>query len=368
MTKKQIKEEEKKKQNLTNDQIIKKLSKQLEGLEIINDEEIQFVSTGNLALDYISSGRFYNGGFPLGRITEIYGSSSSGKTVIGTHILQGVQQDGGIAVLLDSESAYSAQFGKILGLDISRLLYAQPESLEDCFKQIINTIEFVRKQSDDMRPIMIVYDSIAASPSKRELEKINKGEDLGSSMGHRALICSDYLRVIADKLNKLKAGVVVINQVREKVGVMYGPTTTTAGGGRSLEFYCSLRFNCRQKGHILDAKKNVIGINMNVANTKNKIFDPFRKADELELFFNKGISPTSGLIDLLKQQDKLKAGGGWLTIVDTEYKFQKSNIAQALLDNPDLIGFPDKESVQQYLDRNMTALESSNEENTVEEE
>ncbi len=206
-----------------NEDIIDHICKNIPDAQIIKTEnELGYISSGNFAIDFICSGKFWNGGIPMGRITEIYGSSSTGKTVIGTHIIQCIQNMGGVGILIDSESAYSASFGKTLGLDISKLIYMQPECLEDCFIRITQIVQHIRENTSDMRPIAIVYDSIAASPSRREIEKVKGGEDIGSSMGHRALICSDYLRNIASFLAKQKAAVIVINQVREKIGVMFG--------------------------------------------------------------------------------------------------------------------------------------------------
>jgi len=345
-----------------NKQIISDICQNISGAEILHSEgleEMGYVSCGNLALDYITSGKMWGGGFPMGRITEIFGSSSTGKTVIGTHILQGVQKLGGVGILIDSESAYSAAFGEVLGLDVSQLIYLQPDCLEDCFKKIIELVKFIRSKTDDMRPVAIVYDSIAASPSRREVEKVEKDEDIGSSMGHRALVCSDYLRNIASFLAKQKAAVIVINQVREKIGVMFGNPETTAGGGRSLEFYCSVRHDCRGRGQIVDKQKRAIGIKMDVRNAKNKVAKPFRVASELELFFDIGISPTSGLIKLLVDEEKLSQGGAWYTITGTDVKFQKKNLADILLDHPELIEAPDRNAVEKYLGMNRQSLEVS---------
>lgn len=209
--------------NQANEEIISKICACIPGAQIIKPEnELGYISTGNLAIDFICSGKFWGGGIPMGRITEIYGSSSTGKTVVGTHIIQCVQKVGGVGILIDSESAYSASFGETLGLDTSKLIYLQPECLEDSFTRIVQIIQHIRDNTSDMRPIAIVYDSIAASPSRREIQKVKAGEDIGSSMGHRALICSDYLRNIASFLAKQKAAVIVINQIREKIGVMFG--------------------------------------------------------------------------------------------------------------------------------------------------
>ncbi len=362
MTKKNKKEKPEKSKNYNNKEIISSICDNISGAEILHSdglEKMGFVSCGNIALDYVTSGKMWGGGFPMGRITEIFGSSSTGKTVIGTHILQGVQKQGGVGILIDSESAYSASFGEVLGLDVSQLIYLQPDCLEECFKKIIELVKFIRANTDDMRSIAIVYDSIAASPSRREVEKVLNQEDIGSSMGHRALVCSDYLRNIASFLAKQKAAVIIINQVREKVGVMFGSPITTAGGGRSLEFYCSVRHDCRGRGPIFDKQKRAIGIKMDIKNAKNKIAKPFRVASELELFFDVGINPTSGLIKLLVDEEKLIQGGAWYTIKGTEVKFQKKNLVDILLEHPELIEAPNRNAVEEFLGANKQSLEAS---------
>lgn len=348
--------------NRNNEEIISDICACIPGAEILSNDvsaQLGFVSTGNFAVDFICSGKFWNGGIPMGRITEIIGPSSTGKTIIGTHILQGVQRMGGVGVLIDSESAYSAAFGEVLGLDTNKLIYLQPECLEDCFMRIIKIVEYIRKNTTDMRPIAIVYDSIAASPSRMECEKIQKGEDIGSLMGRRALICSDYLRNIAGFLSKQKAAVVVINQIRSKIGVMFGNPETGAGGGNSLEYYCSVRLDCRRRGKIADKQKRAIGIYMNVKNVKNKVAKPFREASELELFFDKGIAPTSGLIGLLVEEEKLVQGGAWYSVKDSDVKFQGKNLVETLLEHPELVDAPDRNSLENYLRCNRQSLDLS---------
>jgi recombination protein RecA len=357
--------EEKNTQNLDNESIIDAICGAIPEAEILNAETVEdlgFINTGNLAINYICSGKFIDGGIPVGRITEIYGPSSTGKTVIGTHILQGVQKAGGIAVLIDSESAYSASFGEVLGLDTKHLVYMQPECLEDCFKNIVKIVKAVRSRTTDMRPVAIVYDSIAASPARLEVEKLSKDEDIGSGMGIRARLCSDYLRNIASYLNKQKVAVIIVNQIRSKIGVMMGNPETTAGGGNSLIFYCSLRLDCRARGKILDAKKQILGIEMSVKNTKNKIFKPFKVADGIELYFDKGISPISGLLKLLVEDGKIEQGGAWYSVPGRDTKFQGKNILNVLLEIPELIGASTKEEVEDFLGVNQVPLEASLEE------
>ena len=713
MAKKKVEEEVEFKE-YSNENIIKEICNKVDDVELIDTQDEEFISTGNFALDYIISGKFWKGGIPLGRISEIYGNSSSGKTVVATHVLQNVQKEGGIAILIDSENAYNAQFAQVLGIDVKSLVYSNSETLEGCYTSIVKMVNLIRNKTN--RPVMIVYDSIAASPSKDEREKIATGEDLKSEMGKRAQISSAYLRTLAGLLKKQRIGLVVINQLRSKVGVLYGccnyethvtledgttekigkvvnqkiqkkiqclntttgeivfrpiknyfkngkadkflqfkvqkagengfsqfgvtenhmiftpdgekpagkikigdyvlgrgdfvfspiqyqlavgsllgdgslkrgkngiktslrfshgekqieyckwkaqmfgnikqcvrknaanglncdlrpsmdlsdlydliyrknvrkrgkfitkefidkldlvslaiwylddgsytnprngknggygksviycpllsedelnlignkieelgimrpsllqgkciswsgkscksfqekihkyvhpsmdyklnskfkgnfelepqfvepilksipvkvidiyqkPTTaimekfdlevedfhnylvdgvcihnspdTTAGGGRSLEYYCSVRLECKKRKSIVDEKERAMGIFLDVNNTKNKLASPFRKVQELELFFNKGICPISGLLDILIQEDRVTKSGAWCTIVDTEYKFQAKNLLKALLDNPSLIDCPSKEDLEEFISRNKHSLSES---------
>lgn len=356
MAKKKVEEEVEFKE-YSNENIIKEICNKVDDVELIDTQDEEFISTGNFALDYIISGKFWKGGIPLGRISEIYGNSSSGKTVVATHVLQNVQKEGGIAILIDSENAYNAQFAQVLGIDVKSLVYSNSETLEGCYTSIVKMVNLIRNKTN--RPVMIVYDSIAASPSKDEREKITTGEDLKSEMGKRAQISSAYLRTLAGLLKKQRIGLVVINQLRSKVGVLYGDPNTTAGGGRSLEYYCSVRLECKKRKSIVDEKERAMGIFLDVNNTKNKLASPFRKVQELELFFNKGICPISGLLDILIQEDRVTKSGAWCTIVGTEYKFQAKNLLKALLDNPSLIDCPSKEDLEEFISRNKHSLSES---------
>ena len=339
-------------------QIIEDICKNIENAEVLDSDDvanIRFVSTGNLAMDFVSSGKFWGGGIPLGRITEIYGESSTGKTVIGTHILQNIQKIGGIGVLIDSESAYSVPFAKNLGIDTQQLIYLQPDCLEDCFIKIKKIINYIRSNSTDMRPVAIVYDSIAASPSRKEIEKMKNESDLGSLMGHRALVCSDYLRNMVQLIKKQQVAIIIINQVRSKIGVMFGDKDTTAGGGRSLAYYAAIRNRCMGTKKILDSRKIPIGVFMKIKNTKNKISNPFRETENIELIFDKGINPLSGLLSLLEIEGKVKRSGAWYQL-DNGNKFQEKGFKDILINNPELIDAKKSEDIVKFLEINSQSL------------
>lgn len=363
-TKKSVDKTKKDRTNESNIDIINAICAEVADAEILDKNtiaELGFVSTGNFALDFICSGRFFGGGLPLGRVTEIYGPSSSGKTVIGTHVLQGVQKAGGIAVLIDSEHAYSEAFGAILGINTSELIYAQPETLEDCFGMIVKFVTRIRERTTDNRPIFIVYDSIASSPAENEHKSIiEEGEPIKHEMGMRARICSQYTRNIASLLSKQRAGVIVINQLRSKIGVLFGSPETTAGGGNSLEYYCSVRLDCRARKQILDDKKRTLGIMMDVKNTKNKVSKPFRVAEHIELFFDYGISPTSGLLKLLEQEGLIEKSGSWYVVPGTDFKFQgQKGLDEILLKYPQIVGAESPEQIKEFLNRNNQSLRIS---------
>ena len=348
------------------EEIIKSVTKNISGAEILDPEQLEragFISTTTLALNYICSGKFLDGGIPLGRVIEIFGPTSSAKTVVATHILKGTQQQGGIAVLIDSESAYSIPFAQALGIDVDKLIYVQPDHLEACFDTIVQTIQQVREINQD-KPIVIVYDSIAASPSQKELEEALNLSEMSAEMGLRARVASQRLRTIAGLVSKTKASVIVINQIRSKIGIMYGNPETTAGGGKSLEFYCSVRLDCRGQKQILDSQKRIVGITFRTRCVKNKVAKPFRIAENMELFFDIGINPLSGVLGCALDAGIVKKlnNQGWYCRTDNEsIKFQSSLEKNSIplewiLANADLFGGTE-EDVKNFLVANTKQTE-----------
>lgn len=364
--KKKKKEEEEK--PLSDEDLLDAIVKGVSGAEILDQNTILqqgFINTTSLALNYIASGKFVDGGIPKGRITQIYGPSSSAKTVIATHILQGCQKQDGISALIDSESAYSPKFSETLGIDTRRLIYLQPDHLEACFGKVRDIGMLVAKKGDQ-RAVAVVYDSIAASPSAKEFnELMEQNDEPAAEMGERARVCSRELRKIASLLNKLNCAFVVVNQIRSKIGVMYGNPETTAGGGNSLEYYCSLMLDCRRGKPIKDSRKRDIGVHVNLRCTKNKCWKPFGKALNLRLYWDYGIDPCSGLLQILIDADKLVPGSpGWYHLRENEdAKFQARKDdnyvpRDFLLEHPETVDST-REELEAFLGMNESAVSVS---------
>ena len=300
-------------------------------------EQVQsygFVSTGSYALNKVISGDYF-GGIPVGYITQFFGEASTAKTVFATHILKDAQSKGYYSMLVDSENAYNSDFARKLGLDPEKLIYAAPDTLEECFQVIEDTIKTIR-ESDPDTPIVVAYDSIAVSPAKAEFEDSSyEGNNMEGAI--RAKTAGKCLRKINPLIRKYKVGLVVINQTRSKVGVMYGDPTTTAGGGKALEFYLGVNLKTisnKTSDLIKDATKNVIGIQGKVRNTKNKVALPFREC-EFELRYDTGLNPYYGILPALKEDGVITQGGAWYTVVENEFKFQSKDF-EMLLQDPEI--------------------------------
>lgn len=299
--------------------------------------DMGFVSTGSYALNKIISGN-YTRGIPIGMITQIHGEASTAKTVFATHILKEAQSAGYYTMLVDSENAYNPEFATHLGLDPEKLIYAAPETLEDCFQVIEDTIKAIR-ESDSDTPIVIAYDSIAVSPSKSEYEAESyDGNNMQGAV--RAKATGACLRKINPLMRKYKVALVIINQIRNKVGVMYGDPTTMAAGGKSLEYYLGVNLKTisnKTSDLIRDEHKVVVGIKGTVRNTKNKVSVPFREC-EFELMYNEGLDPYAGVLQMLEADGLVKRAGAWYSVDGTESKFQSKEFKELLL-NPAEKGF-----------------------------
>jgi len=300
-------------------------------------EQVQsygFVSTGSYALNKVISGDYF-GGIPIGYITQFFGEASTAKTVFATHILKDAQSKGYYSMLIDSENAYNSDFARKLGLDPEKLIYAAPDTLEECFQVIEDTIKTIRETDPDT-PIVVAYDSIAVSPAKAEFEDSSyEGNNMEGAI--RAKTAGKCLRKINPLIRKYKVGLVVINQTRSKVGVMYGDPTTTAGGGKALEFYLGVNLKTvsnKTSDLIKDSNKNVIGIQGKVRNTKNKVALPFREC-EFELRYDTGLNPYYGILPALKEDGVITQGGAWYTVVENEFKFQSKDF-ETLLQDPEI--------------------------------
>ncbi len=317
------------------------LLKKLEGVGLLSEQELNLgsVPTGNYALNWVVSGDYKKGGIPIGMITQLYGESSTAKTVFATHILKEAQELGYYTMLVDSENAFNSDFASSLGIDPENLLYSAPETLEACFDAIKRTIMEIRSFDED-KPIVIVYDSIAVSPSKVEYE----AEDFdGNNMqgAIRAKVAGSCLRKINPLLRLKKVALVIVNQVRSKVGVLYGDPTTTAGGGKALEYYLgvNLKTTAAKSERILDSNKEIIGIRGKISNTKNKVSIPFRSC-EFELLYDQGLNPLHGFLPVLLSTGVVTQNGAWYSFGDT--KFQKKDFEESFLTDDKFSSLRDK--------------------------
>ena len=282
-------------------------------------EPIESISTGSLGLD-IALGI---GGVPKGRIIEIYGPESSGKTTLATHIVAEAQKKGGIAAIIDAEHAFDKYYAQKLGVDIENLLISQPDHGEQALEIADNLI---RSGAIDV----IVIDSVAALVPKGEIE----GEMGESKMGLQARLMSQALRKLTGTISKTNCCCIFINQLREKIGVMFGnPETTT--GGNALKFYASVRLDIRRTSQIKDADE-VAGNRVKVKIVKNKVAPPFRIA-EFDIMFGEGISKVGEIIDLGVEYNIIKKSGSWFSYGDTKLGQGRDAVKTLLLDNPDLM-------------------------------
>jgi recombination protein RecA len=281
-------------------------------------DPIASISTGSLGLDTALG----IGGLPRGRVVEIYGPESSGKTTLAIHAIAEAQKAGGIAAFIDAEHAFDRFYAEKLGVDIENLLVSQPDNGEQALEITENLI---RSGAIDI----IVIDSVAALTPRSEIE----GEMGDSKMGLHARLMSQALRKLTGTINKTGATCIFINQLREKIGVMFGnPETTT--GGNALKFYASVRLDIR-KIAVLKDKDNVIGTRVRVKVVKNKVAPPFRQA-EFEIMFGQGISKMGEIVDMGVDYDIIKKAGSWFSYGDTKLGQGRDAVKNLLLDNPEL--------------------------------
>lgn len=282
-------------------------------------EPIEAISTGSLGLD-IALGI---GGVPKGRIIEIYGPESSGKTTLATHVIAEAQKKGGIAAIIDAEHAFDKYYAQKLGVDVENLLISQPDNGEQALEIAENLI---RSGAIDV----LVIDSVAALVPKAEIE----GEMGESKMGLQARLMSQALRKLTGTIAKTNCCCIFINQLREKIGVMFGnPETTT--GGNALKFYASVRLDIRRTSQIKDSDE-VAGNRVKVKIVKNKVAPPFRIA-EFDIMFGEGISKVGEIIDLGVEYNIVKKSGSWFSYGDTKLGQGRDAVKNLLLDNPDLM-------------------------------
>ncbi|MCQ2327992.1 MAG: recombinase RecA [Paludibacteraceae bacterium] len=281
-------------------------------------EQIPVIPTGSVGLNFALG----VGGYPKGRIVEIYGPESSGKTTLAIHAMAEVQRQGGIAAIIDAEHAFDRFYAEKLGVDVENLLIAQP----DCGEQALEIAdELIRSSAVDL----VVVDSVAALTPKAEIE----GDMGDNKVGLQARLMSQALRKLTGTINKTNTTCIFINQLREKIGVSFGnPETTT--GGNALKFYASVRLDIRKKGAIKDGD-TAIGNNVIIKVVKNKVAPPFKKA-EFDLMFNEGISKVGELVDLGVEKGIVTKSGSFFSYNGTKLAQGRDATKNVLRDNPDL--------------------------------
>ncbi|WP_075349780.1 recombinase RecA [Algoriphagus marinus] len=283
-------------------------------------QDIPAISTGSLGLD-IALGI---GGIPRGRVIEIYGPESSGKTTLTMHCIAEAQKAGGMAAFIDAEHAFDKSYAEKLGIDTENLLISQPDNGE----QALEIAEhLIRSGAIDI----IVIDSVAALVPKGELE----GDMGDSKMGLQARLMSQALRKLTGAINKTGCSCIFINQLREKIGVMFGnPETTT--GGNALKFYASVRLDIRRIGQIKESADNILGNRTKVKVVKNKVAPPF-KVVEFDIIYGQGISKVGEIIDLGVELEIIKKAGSWFSYNGEKLGQGRESVKTLLLDNPELM-------------------------------
>ncbi|MGT2926754.1 recombinase RecA [Streptococcus cuniculipharyngis] len=299
------------------------------------EQKVQVMSSGSLALD-IALGA---GGYPKGRIVEIYGPESSGKTTVALHAVAEAQKNGGIAAFIDAEHALDPAYAQALGVNIDELLLSQPDSGEQ-------GLEIAGKLIESGAVDLIVVDSVAALVPRTEID----GEIGDSTVGLQARMMSQAMRKLSASINKTKTIAIFINQLREKIGVMFGSPETTPGG-RALKFYASVRLDVRGTANKVegtgDQKGVILGRETKIKVVKNKIAPPFKEA-MVEIMYGEGISKTGELVKIATDLDIIKKSGAWYSYNDAKIGQGSENAKKYLLDNPEIFEEIDRKVREHY--------------------
>ena len=304
----------------------------LDGKEDTPTDFSDFISTGATMLDIAVSNR-PNGGIAVGRITELTGLEGSGKSLVGAQLIANTQKRGGVAVLIDTETAVNPEFFKAVGIDMNKLVYVHISTVEDIFDAITNIIEKVRTGKDKEKLVTIIVDSVAGASTKKEMEA-DFGKDGYAT--DKAIIISKAMRKITGLLGREKIALVFTNQLRQKMNAPAFSDPWTTSGGKAIAFHASTRIRLSLIGKIQDGNKNVIGVNVKAVVVKNRLGPPHRVA-EFDIYFDRGIDDYGSWLDVLKDNGLVKQTGAWYTIVDEatgeEIKFQSKDFPKLLDSN-----------------------------------
>jgi len=303
----------------------------LDGSEDTPTDLTEWISTGSSVLDLAIANRPH-GGIPVGRITEITGMEASGKSLLSAHLLANTQKQGGTAVYIDTENAMNEEFLRAIGIDVSKMLYVQLETVEDIF-EVMETIIIKARESNKDKLVTIVVDSIAAATTRVE-QSADYDKD-GWSTG-KAIVMSKAMRKITNLIGRQRVACVFTNQLRQKLGVMFGDPWTTSGG-KALQFHASCRLRLKAAGQIkakVNGKEQVIGIKTKCVVVKNRMGPPLRTA-EFNIFFESGVDDIGGWLQVLKDYKLVTVSGAWYTYTDPEtneeIKFQSKDFESRVL-------------------------------------